>query len=155
VHADAEADALNRSLNARAFTTGTDIFFREGAHNPGSSGGRELLAHELTHVVQQTGDEVHRKLSIGRPGDRYEQEADQTSRAIMEQEQQFAQRDSQEGGVVRRQAEEEEEEPIQARSEESSIRRQAEEEEEEPLQAKEQNVLVRRQEEVPEEEEAV
>lgn len=53
VHTDGQADSLNRSLNARAFTTGNDIFFRRGEYNPGSSGGKELLAHELTHTVQQ------------------------------------------------------------------------------------------------------
>jgi hypothetical protein len=41
-------------LNAKAFTTGSDIFFRNGAYSPQSSGGQELLAHELTHVVQQS-----------------------------------------------------------------------------------------------------
>ncbi|MEO1378368.1 MAG: DUF4157 domain-containing protein, partial [Cyanobacteria bacterium J06635_10] len=45
---------LNRSLNSRAFATGQDIFFKQGEYNPGSRGGQELLAHELTHVVQQT-----------------------------------------------------------------------------------------------------
>ena len=55
VHADAESDSLNKQLGARAFTTGSDIFFRQGEYNPGSSGGQELLAHELTHVVQQGG----------------------------------------------------------------------------------------------------
>lgn len=53
VHTGAQADTLNQQLNARAFTTGSDIFFREGEYNPGSSDGQELLAHELTHVVQQ------------------------------------------------------------------------------------------------------
>ncbi len=53
VHTDSEADALNQSLSARAFTTGADIFFRQGEYNPGSRAGQELLAHELTHVVQQ------------------------------------------------------------------------------------------------------
>jgi hypothetical protein len=53
VHTGPEADSLNRSLDARAFATGGDIFFRSGEYNPDSSGGRELLAHELTHVVQQ------------------------------------------------------------------------------------------------------
>ena len=53
IHTDARANTLNRALNARAFTTGQDIFFRQGEYNPGSSSGRELLAHELTHVVQQ------------------------------------------------------------------------------------------------------
>jgi hypothetical protein len=54
-HTDSEADTLNKQLNARAFTTGSDIFFREGEYSPGSSTGQHLIAHELTHVVQQTG----------------------------------------------------------------------------------------------------
>ena len=53
VHTGANADALNRSLSARAFTTGSDIFFSRGAYQPESSSGKQLLAHELTHVVQQ------------------------------------------------------------------------------------------------------
>ncbi len=53
VHTGGQADALNRSLNARAFTTGKDIFFGKGQYNPGSTGGQELIAHELTHTVQQ------------------------------------------------------------------------------------------------------
>ena len=61
VHADAKADGLNRSLQARAFTTGQDVFFRSGEYNPGSAGGKELLAHELTHVVQQNGPAVMKK----------------------------------------------------------------------------------------------
>jgi len=55
IHADSESDSLNKELGARAFTTGSDIFFRQGEYNPASSGGQELLAHELTHVVQQGG----------------------------------------------------------------------------------------------------
>jgi hypothetical protein len=61
IHTGAQADSLNRSLEARAFTTGSDIFFRNGEYNPDSSGGRELLAHELTHVVQQGGSQAQRK----------------------------------------------------------------------------------------------
>lgn len=134
VHSDTQADKLNRELNARAFTTGQDIFFRQGAHNPGSSSGRELLAHELTHVVQQTGDEVWRKLTVGEPGDRYEQEADQTARAIMQREQQPVQRESDEGLVVRRQVEEEEK-PVQTKLKGGWVHLLAQEEEE-TLQAK-------------------
>jgi len=55
VHADAEADSLNRSIQARAFTTGQDIFLRQGEYRPGNFEGQRLLAHELTHVVQQNG----------------------------------------------------------------------------------------------------
>jgi hypothetical protein len=61
IHTSGEADALNQSLQARAFTTGQDIFFRQGEYNPGSAAGQELLAHELTHVVQQNGDTVKKK----------------------------------------------------------------------------------------------
>jgi hypothetical protein len=59
VHTDAEADQLNRSIQAKAFTTGRDIFFRQGEYNPGSKQGQELLAHELTHVVQQSSNIGH------------------------------------------------------------------------------------------------
>jgi hypothetical protein len=55
VHTGTESHELNNSLQARAFTTGSDIFFREGEYNPESGSGKELLAHELTHVVQQGG----------------------------------------------------------------------------------------------------
>lgn len=61
IHADSEADSLNKQVGARAFTTGSDIFFRQGEYNPASSGGQELLAHELTHVVQQGGAGVQKK----------------------------------------------------------------------------------------------
>jgi len=61
VHSDSQSDALNQSIQARAFTTGQDVFFRQGEYNPGSSQGQELLAHELTHVVQQNGSAVQQK----------------------------------------------------------------------------------------------
>lgn len=55
VHADASAAELADSLGAQAFTHGTDIAFARGQYEPDSETGRELLAHELTHVVQQRG----------------------------------------------------------------------------------------------------
>jgi hypothetical protein len=61
IHADSESDSLNKQVGARAFTTGSDIFFRQGEYNPSSSKGQELLAHELTHVVQQGGAKVQKK----------------------------------------------------------------------------------------------
>ena len=54
VHTDAQSDQLNQSIQAKAFTAGQDVFFRQGAYEPGSRGGQELIAHELTHVVQQS-----------------------------------------------------------------------------------------------------
>ncbi|MEH2120427.1 eCIS core domain-containing protein [Nostoc sp.] len=61
VHTDSRANQLNQSIQAKAFTTGQDVFFRQGEYNPGSLGGKKLLAHELTHVVQQNGSTVQRK----------------------------------------------------------------------------------------------
>ena len=61
VHTGAEGDTLNRSIQARAFTTGQDIFFRQGAYNPGSKGGQELIAHELTHTIQQGAAPLQRQ----------------------------------------------------------------------------------------------
>src|SRR5690242_6376868 len=58
VHSDSRADVLNQSVQARAFTTGQDIFFRQGEYQPDSSGSNELLGHELTHVVQQNNKAV-------------------------------------------------------------------------------------------------
>lgn len=86
VHADAQADRLSRAIEARAFATGRDIFFREGAYSPGTSAGRELLAHELTHVVQQGGAGLKAKLMVSQPGDPQEQEADRVAQAVMAQE---------------------------------------------------------------------
>jgi hypothetical protein len=61
VHVDSQADSLNRSIQARAFTKGSDIYFASGEYQPESSSGRSLLAHELTHVIQQTGGSPTRK----------------------------------------------------------------------------------------------
>ncbi|WP_229424411.1 DUF4157 domain-containing protein [Moorena producens] len=62
VHTDGQSDQLNQSMQAKAFTTGQDVFFRQGAYDPGSQGGQELLAHELTHVVQQNAGTVQRQI---------------------------------------------------------------------------------------------
>ena len=55
MHADGEAASLNRQIQARAFTHGSDIYMGAGAWSPGSTDGKRLLAHELTHVIQQSG----------------------------------------------------------------------------------------------------
>ncbi|BDA66014.1 hypothetical protein CAL7716_001800 [Calothrix sp. PCC 7716] len=64
IHTDSRSHDLNQSVQARAFTTGNDIFFRQGEYSPGSNGGKELLAHELTHVVQQNGGGAVQKKSV-------------------------------------------------------------------------------------------
>ena len=53
VHTDSSADTLSRSVNARAFATGKDIFFKKGEYNPDSVEGQKLIAHESTHTIQQ------------------------------------------------------------------------------------------------------
>jgi hypothetical protein len=53
VHTDSNAIQMNKDLNAKAFTHGKDVYFNEGNYNPGSKNGKHLLAHELTHTVQQ------------------------------------------------------------------------------------------------------
>jgi hypothetical protein len=58
---DSTAAQLNRHINARAFTTGNNIYFNKGNYNPNSSSGRHLLAHELTHTIQQ-GNSVQRMI---------------------------------------------------------------------------------------------
>ena len=88
VHTGAQADTLSRALHARAFTTGQDIFFRQGAYNPGISSGRELLAHELTHVVQQNSTRIQHKALVGQVGDRYEQESGQIAQGVIRRQQQ-------------------------------------------------------------------
>ncbi|NEO82945.1 MAG: DUF4157 domain-containing protein [Spirulina sp. SIO3F2] len=61
VHTDNTAHQLNQSLQAKAFTTGQDVFFGKGQYQPGSKSGQELIAHELTHVGQQTDSGVQRQ----------------------------------------------------------------------------------------------
>jgi hypothetical protein len=80
VHTDAEADRLSRSVDAVAFTTGSDIFFRSGAYDPGSTAGLHLLAHEATHTVQQatgqvTGRATGGGVTVSEPDDQLEQAA--------------------------------------------------------------------------------
>ncbi|NNG16054.1 MAG: DUF4157 domain-containing protein [Gemmatimonadales bacterium] len=53
IHNDASSHRLASSLQARAFTVGSDVFFHHGHYQPGTATGRKLLAHELVHTVQQ------------------------------------------------------------------------------------------------------
>jgi hypothetical protein len=76
VHTDDQADALASSVSARAFTTGSDVYFRNGEYRPGSSSGQQLLAHELTHVVQQRGASTSGPLQVSQPSDALETEAE-------------------------------------------------------------------------------
>jgi hypothetical protein len=84
VHTGGRADRAADSLDARAFTIGRDIYLKRGEYRPETRRGKRLLAHELTHVVQQTGgsaaahgtdvsrvsrQRVMRKLMVYKPGE--------------------------------------------------------------------------------------
>jgi hypothetical protein len=82
VHKDGEADAIARSVSANAFTTGTDVYFADGQFKPESPEGKELIAHELAHVVQQRGAPTTGPMRVSQPGEPLEREAEQAARGI-------------------------------------------------------------------------
>jgi len=55
VHTDSSATRMNKEVGAQAFTHGSDVYFNEGKYNPDITTGKHLLAHELTHTIQQGG----------------------------------------------------------------------------------------------------
>jgi len=75
VHTDGAADGLSRSVQATAFTTGSDVFFTSGSYQPGTAAGRELIAHEAVHVVQQGGVARSAATTLSDPADAAEAEA--------------------------------------------------------------------------------
>ena len=80
VHHDDHAAALSRAVSARAFTVGRDIFFGAGEYRPGTADGRQLLTHELAHVVQQRSAPSSGPLTVSEPGDALERDADAAAR---------------------------------------------------------------------------
>ncbi|HEY4640006.1 MAG TPA: DUF4157 domain-containing protein [Thermoanaerobaculia bacterium] len=78
VHDDARASESASAVHALAYTVGDHIAFRAGQYAPSTDAGRQLLAHELTHVVQQQGASIGsiEQLRIGDPDDPAEREAD-------------------------------------------------------------------------------
>ena len=83
VHTDARAAESARAVNALAYTAGPKMVFGGGQYAPGTSGGRYLLTHELTHVVQQSGNAAEmNKMVVGRDDSPLEREADQVSAMV-------------------------------------------------------------------------
>jgi Domain of unknown function (DUF4157) len=137
VHANNDSDALNRRLTARAFTTGNDIFLRRDS----SPSDVRLIAHELTHVVQQRSmSGGGGGMTVGAAGDGHERHADTVADAVtgspstaVQAKHQMAQRAAEEEeeaqashDLAQRAAEEEEE----AQASHDLAQRAAEEEEE-------------------------
>jgi hypothetical protein len=83
VHTDEKAAESARAIGARAYTVGNNLVFGAGGFLPASSSGKQLLAHELTHVVQQGGRITQGPLQVGDPNDPLEDEADRLSATAM------------------------------------------------------------------------
>ncbi|WP_412542446.1 DUF4157 domain-containing protein [Longispora sp. K20-0274] len=88
VHTDGAAHESAAAVNAQAYTVGSNIVFQRGMYDPGSSQGRHMLAHELTHVVQQRsgpvdGTDAGGGVRVSDPGDRFEREAVATADRVM------------------------------------------------------------------------
>jgi hypothetical protein len=80
VHADDRAAESARAVNANAYTAGNHVAFGRGQFAPGTMSGSNLMAHELTHVVQQStgtvdGSPIGGGLHVSNPSDRFEQSA--------------------------------------------------------------------------------
>jgi hypothetical protein len=86
IHTDEKAAASARALNASAYAVGREIVFGEGRYAPESSEGRRLLAHELTHVVQQRGTEAGGPLHLDAADSSYERAASAVETQSMEME---------------------------------------------------------------------
>ncbi len=83
VYADGQADQLAQQYQARAFAVGQNVFFSRGAYNPNTPEGMHLLAHELTHTIQQRDAKPNRQpLEIGAQDDSSEREASRISSRV-------------------------------------------------------------------------
>jgi uncharacterized protein DUF4157 len=148
VHTDGAASDSAKSVNAQAYTVGTDVVFQSGKYAPETDEGRKMLAHELTHVVQQrsgpvAGTPAGGGISLSHPSDPYEQAAERTSQQVMSSD---AAPPSVPSAAPSVQREEEEQEEVQG----SFVQREAEEEEKE--EGTVQGLFVQREEEEQEEE---
>jgi hypothetical protein len=88
VHTDATASDSARSVQAYAYTVGSDVVFQSGKYEPESDSGKRMLAHELTHVVQQRSGPVDGTpapggIQVSHPSDRFEQAAESTANRVM------------------------------------------------------------------------
>jgi hypothetical protein len=91
VHTDARAAESAHAVNALAYTMGRDVVFGAGRYAPKTPGGQRLIAHELTHFVQQNRPAAKaaatvNPITIGKPGDLCEQEADKVAIRISQRQ---------------------------------------------------------------------
>lgn len=84
IHTDAQSDTISRSLNARAFTIGSDVFLTKGINPTGTGRDEQTMTHELTHVVQQNGRAGYGALKLGAADTAQEHEAESTAQRQFE-----------------------------------------------------------------------
>jgi Domain of unknown function (DUF4157)/Putative peptidoglycan binding domain len=88
VHNNSRAAESARAVNALAYTVGSDIVFRGGRYDPATGSGKRILAHELTHVVQQHGlPAAPNRMEISPPDDSFERNADAMASLVMDSSQ--------------------------------------------------------------------
>lgn len=85
IHPNGEEAGSAEALGAAAYTVGRDIVFAPGRYQPGTAAGRALLAHELTHAIQQEGAVAPAHLTVGPSHDRAEEEADRIGREVYQE----------------------------------------------------------------------
>lgn len=85
IHADERAAESARAVDARAYTVGQDVVFGRGQFAPATTAGRQLIAHELAHVLQQrgAGSRAGAPLAVGDPASAAEAEADRAAADIV------------------------------------------------------------------------
>jgi hypothetical protein len=88
VHNDSAAHESAQSVNAHAYTVGSNVVFQRDKYDPGSNEGKTMLAHELTHVVQQRNGPVDGSaagggIKVSDPSDRFEREASANADRVM------------------------------------------------------------------------
>jgi hypothetical protein len=161
LHTDSAANESAKSVNAHAYTVGSNVVFQRDKYDPSSSAGKTMLAHELTHVVQQRqgavdGTPAPGGIKVSDPSDRFEREAAANAERVMALPAPVAPAVASAGPGVQRMADDAalqraEGDAALQRAEEPALQRAEGEEEEEPTA---QGIFVQREGEEEKEEEA-
>jgi hypothetical protein len=135
IHTDDRASESAKAVNAHAYTVGNNVVFQRGRYEPETDAGKRMLAHELTHVIQQQSGPVDGTptaggIRVSDPSDRFEREAERSADNVMSAQpsdpappaptaamappvQRQEEEEDLQGSFVQRQEEEKEEEEVQ------------------------------------------
>jgi Domain of unknown function (DUF4157) len=130
VHTDSAAHDSAKSVSAHAYTVGSNVVFQRDMYDPSSNSGKTMLAHELTHVVQQRAGAVDGTpaaggIKVSDPSDRFEREASANAERVMSSPAPAATVAAPSGAAVQREEAPEEEEAVQG----AFVQREGEDEE--------------------------